>query len=198
MTKSKNSKSSLLNVNYNSFDWSMKPIILTLKFLGIHLLSSYHSVFCYVSFLFFGCISLAINLALNGYSIYNHLLRCPVTLPLQMKKYIQYGFRKLANGSIEEYQIKTMVESQQNSTKEDPTLHYPERTDHLSFVILVSGVHLSFTIIFYLTRRWRDVWENLLIINQLMKLRETFHRRIRKISFLALFLFFVVYISSKN
>lgn len=180
-------KISSTSIITSRFEWSMKPILLTLKCLGIELDSKNRS-FRSIKIFILGLILLGINLFMNGCSLYNHLFQNQVIVPIAVNYIIEY---------VPELMIANHSDGEvlpEKSTKEDATLHYPERTDHIAFVILFSGVHLSFMITCYLTRRWADIWNSLLEINQEMELSKHFHRRIRRNSFIALLLFFLVYI----
>jgi len=89
---------------------------------------------------------------MNGCSLYNQLFQNQVIVPVVVNYRIEYvpGLKIVSKSDGEVLP--------EQSTKENATLHYPERTDQIAFVILFSGVHLSFMITCFFTWRWTDIW----------------------------------------
>lgn len=154
----------------NSFEWSLKPIILWMSISGIRLNSTKSRINRAV-FLAIGCLVLLVNFLTNGFSLYYFLS----LLTGDYASRPAFGIAGNASGaSLANMGMK-----------------------HSFFVSLVLGDHLIFFIVSLTT--WKKLWALMIEIQERMKLPGSFYRRCRYVSLIGLiFLLLVAYQPSSS
>lgn len=152
-----------------AFEWSWKPLILVTRILGLKLDhdTTPRSAGPDGFLWILSCFYLLGNLSFNGLATW-----CNAGVALRKLFCIYF---------ISPYELAVTCAKEVLGT-----------VIHLA---LVAGIPCAFLFITLLTNRWRLLWENLQRINKDMNLSESFHRRCRTHSYVALLLLFVV---SKN
>lgn len=144
------------------FEWSWKPLILVTRILSLKLDRSTDGHDGFLWIL--SCFYLLGNLSFNGLATW-----CNAGVALRKLFCIYF---------ISPYELAVTCAKEVLGT----AIHFA----------LVVGIPCAFLFIMLLTNRWKLLWGNLQRINKEMNLSESFHRRCRTHSYVALLLLFMV------
>lgn len=141
------------------FEWSLKPILLWMKLLGIKLdTSTQTSYWVYLMILITSCSVLLHNSLVNFVSLITNFS-------------IFWGVKFSATSKVD--------------------LIYNSSARLVDLIFLV-GIPVAFTFFTRMCGHWKNLWENLVQIQEEMNLSLHFHQRCRKHCYLALFLLALV------
>ncbi len=152
-----------------SFEWSLKPIVIFMKLLGVQVnvspdISKINKLFMVL----LGFIILAVNSALNGASFYFHFNKC--------------------SGALEPFNNYTKT---YNASLLSPFIVVTLGT-HFSDVLKVIGTQAALYLIFIFSNRWSDVWNSLLFIQKEINLPDSYYQKLRKHCYLIFFVLVLV------
>ena len=154
----------------NNFSWSLKPLVVFMKFvLGLNLNCNHRNSF-HVRFLVpgLGFFIILCNFFVNGPCNFN----TNIIDPYEAKKY-DSAF--------------TYVAEEPNSL-----VKLVGYTVNLMFLLAAPIIHITFMANVLFTQNWTDLWAILDKIQRKMKLNEEFHQKCRRHCFVGLFLLLLV------